>query len=96
MIESLGIDDVIIHTFGYGDDHDATLMNNIANLKNGGFFYIQNIDSVGLAFADALGGLASVIATDLRLQFIPREGISVLNSWFNPDASEADQTTEAF
>lgn len=38
MLAEMGIDDVIIHTFGYGDDHDATLMNNIANLKNGGFF----------------------------------------------------------
>ena len=29
-----------VHTFGYGADHDPKLMKNIADLRDGNFFYI--------------------------------------------------------
>ena len=31
-----------VHTFGYGGDHDATLLNAIADEKNGGFYFIEH------------------------------------------------------
>lgn len=30
-----------VHTFGYGSDHDPKLMKNIANLRDGNFFFIE-------------------------------------------------------
>jgi len=33
-----------IHTFGYGDDHDAELMDHIARLNGGAFHYVNNVE----------------------------------------------------
>jgi len=33
-----------IHCFGFGSDHDATLMNKICALKNGSFYYVEKIN----------------------------------------------------
>lgn len=51
-----------INTFGYGDDHDADLMDNLAKLKDGTFYFIDKVDDVGECFADCVGGLISVVA----------------------------------
>jgi hypothetical protein len=37
-------------------------MNEIALLKNGSFYYIEDIKNIDVSFVDALGGLMSVIA----------------------------------
>jgi len=50
-----------IHTFGYGDDHDAELMDQIAHLNGGGFHYVNDVELVSESFADYLGGLCSVV-----------------------------------
>jgi Mg-chelatase subunit ChlD len=31
-----------LNTFGYGDDHDAKIMNKLANLRDGSFFYVDD------------------------------------------------------
>lgn len=51
---------------------------------------------MGLAFADALGGLASVIATDLSLRFTPNDHVKVTNSWLDPNLPSTDLSTTAF
>lgn len=43
------------------------LMKHIADLKNGGFFYIQKPDQIELLFTDVLGGLFSVIGLDVKI-----------------------------
>jgi len=53
-----------MNTFGYGKDHDADLMDNLAKLKDGTFYFIEKVDDVGECFADCVGGLLSVIAKD--------------------------------
>jgi hypothetical protein len=50
-----------INCFGYGDDHDSTLLRQISNYKDGCFYYIENLPLVRKCFLDALGGLVSVI-----------------------------------
>ena len=35
-----------LHTFGYGDDHDAKIMNKLANLRDGSFFMYKNIQKL--------------------------------------------------
>jgi hypothetical protein len=37
-------------------------MDNISKLKNGKFYFVEKLDSVGDMFIDALGGLFSVVA----------------------------------
>lgn len=46
-IQHYNIDDkIVIHTFGYGSDHDAPVMNTIASFMGGAFYYIDDINKV--------------------------------------------------
>ncbi len=57
-------DSFTLNTFGYGSDHDADLMDDLAKLKDGTFYFIEKVDDVGDCFADCVGGLISVVAKD--------------------------------
>ena len=61
-----------LHTFGYGDDHDAKIMNKLANLRDGSFFYVKEYSKVAEYFVSVLGGCISVISKqlDLKLQVL--------------------------
>ena len=47
--------------------HDPTLMRDIAKIKDGSFYYISNLRLVEECFIDAVVGLFSVIAQDIKL-----------------------------
>jgi hypothetical protein len=55
-------DNFSIHAFGFGEDHDAQMMNNIADLKNGTFQYISDVKKIAEYFLTTLSGYQSVIA----------------------------------
>jgi uncharacterized protein YegL len=57
-----------LHTFGYGDDHDAKVMNKLANLRDGSFFYVREYSKVAEYFVSVLGGCVSVISKKLNLK----------------------------
>ncbi|CAD8192948.1 unnamed protein product [Paramecium pentaurelia] len=59
-----------LHTFGFGNDHDAEMMTQICNLKNGSFYFVQEISLLDEFFADALGGLISVIAQQIEISIL--------------------------
>jgi len=52
-----------IHSFGFGTDHDEDLMTNIANTKDGAFYFIKELNTLDEAFCNALGGIISLVAT---------------------------------
>lgn len=56
-----------IHSFGYGADHDATTLSVIAELKNGGFYYVEKFETIAEAFANCLGELLSAIANEVSV-----------------------------
>ncbi|CAG9321577.1 unnamed protein product [Blepharisma stoltei] len=58
-----------IHTFGYGSDHDAKLLNAISEWRNGGFYYIEKNDSIPMAFSNCLGELMSTVADQIQVRF---------------------------
>jgi len=60
-----------IHTFGFGSDHDAHLMQAIANMKDGNFYFIEELHTIDECFVDCLGGLISVVADNSILQVQP-------------------------
>lgn len=59
-------DKFILHTFGYGDDHDPELMRDLAARRSGTFYYIRDLERTAEFFADALGGLGTVALNELR------------------------------
>ncbi len=42
-------------------------MAGISNLRDGNFYYIENLNSLAECFVDALGGLFSVVAKNIRI-----------------------------
>ena len=58
----------------------------IAKLRDGSFYYIEKLDIVDEAFADALGGLMSVVANDVSIHVKsvavrPFDGIKITNTF---------------
>ena len=68
---------VRIFTFGFGSDHSEKLLSEIAAAGSGQYYYIASEENIALAFADALGGLLSVAAQNVTLDFMPSEGIVI-------------------
>ena len=61
-----------LNTFGYGDNHDAKIMNKLANLRDGSFFYVDNYSKITEYFVSILGACISVISkkVDLKLNIL--------------------------
>lgn len=56
-----------IHTFGIGSGHCAELLQAIAEARTGSYYYIRDTNDVAPAYGDALGGLLSVVAKNVRV-----------------------------
>ena len=64
--QSEGIGRCSVNTFGFGSDHDAKLLKEIADAAEGMYYFIENQDSIASSFADCLGGLLSVTAQNVE------------------------------
>ena len=52
-----------VHCFGYGSDHNSTILREISNASGGGsYYFVDNDSNVKEAFGDAMGGMLSVVA----------------------------------
>ena len=62
-----------LHSFGYGDDHDAKLMQGMSERKGGNYYYVNDISKVDECFVDCLGMITTTLATKakLRLKLVP-------------------------
>ncbi|KAF7062342.1 hypothetical protein CFC21_068951 [Triticum aestivum] len=58
---------VPIHTFGFGNDHDAAAMYIIAEATGGTFSFVENEAVIQDAFAQCVGGLLSVVVQEARI-----------------------------
>ena len=56
-----------INTFGFGNDHDSTLMTWISDQKDGNFYFVEKVEDVGICFIDCLGQLFSVVAENVTI-----------------------------
>ena len=56
-----------ICSFGYGIDHDPKLMRDLAGIRDGSFYFINDVEQVKQSFLDAVGGLQSVIAANVEI-----------------------------
>ena len=57
-----------IHSFGFGTDHDEDLMMKIAELRDGSFYFIKELNILDEAFCNALGGIISLVASEINLK----------------------------
>ncbi|KAG5376415.1 hypothetical protein IGI04_041011 [Brassica rapa subsp. trilocularis] len=57
-----------VHAFGFGADHDASLMHSVAENSGGTFSFIESETVIQDAFAQCIGGLLSVMVQELRVK----------------------------
>lgn len=57
-----------LHSFGYGDDHDAKLMQGMAERKGGNYYFVNDISRVDECFVDCLGMVTTTLATKAKLK----------------------------
>jgi len=53
--------DYIINTYGYGNDNDSVTLNNISNLKNGNFYFVENSNMIDEFFGESIGSIMTTI-----------------------------------
>ncbi len=68
---------VRLYTFGFGADHSEERLSKLAEAGSGSYYFIEKEDNIATAFADALGGLLSVVAQNVVLTFVPAPGVVV-------------------
>ncbi|RZC51268.1 hypothetical protein C5167_019690 [Papaver somniferum] len=56
-----------VHTFGFGADHDPSMLHSIAEGSRGIFSFIESEGLIQDAFAQCIGGLLSVVVQDLQV-----------------------------
>ena len=83
-----------LHTFGYGDEHDPKIMSRLANLRDGSFYMIEELDKVQEYFVNALGGCMSVIYNEVKLKIntmknnIKIKKVYGINKLYNSDLKD--------
>ena len=54
--------DITINSIGYGEDHNANLLKDIAIHGNGGYSIVNDLESVATVFGEVVGGMMSCVA----------------------------------
>eukprot|EP00005_Dracoamoeba_jomungandri_P010636 CAMPEP_0174268212 /NCGR_PEP_ID=MMETSP0439-20130205/36600_1 /TAXON_ID=0 /ORGANISM="Stereomyxa ramosa, Strain Chinc5" /LENGTH=279 /DNA_ID=CAMNT_0015356243 /DNA_START=160 /DNA_END=995 /DNA_ORIENTATION=- len=81
-----------IYTFGYGTAHNSSLLEGLADLGSGLYFFIQNADDISLSFVECLGGLLTVVAQDLKLSFKPLSDCTIQKILYKSSALDGGST----
>ena len=56
-------------SFGYGDDHDAKLMQEMSEKKGGNYYFVDDISKVEDCFVDSLAMVTSILGQKIRANF---------------------------
>jgi Mg-chelatase subunit ChlD len=65
-----------LYTFGYGADHNATLLKGLSEAGGGMYYFIESIDTIPQYFADCLGGLLSTVAQNIEFELATVPGVT--------------------
>jgi uncharacterized protein YegL len=71
-----------LYCFGFGADHDARLLSELAEQAQTPFTFVEDVDQIGAAFAGAVGGLASIAAQDVRVVLECRANLKAVHTPF--------------
>eukprot|EP01114_Cavostelium_apophysatum_P017474 TRINITY_DN5198_c0_g1_i5.p1 TRINITY_DN5198_c0_g1~~TRINITY_DN5198_c0_g1_i5.p1 ORF type:complete len:573 (+),score=118.31 TRINITY_DN5198_c0_g1_i5:213-1931(+) len=69
-----------LNTFGYGIDHDSTMLQEISFSSKGGVYYfIETIDSIAATFGECLAGILSTVAHNISVSVVAEDGCRIVN-----------------
>ena len=85
-----------VYTFGFGNDHNASLLEEISNQGNGAYYYIDSQEKVPESFASCLGGLLSTVGQNISLVVELENGCAIkeFTAKNNPKYSEDKRKAE--
>jgi len=66
-----------LYTFGFGNDHNASMLQKLASSGGGVYYYVEGEQSILTCYGDCLGGLTSVVAQNLELAITVPEGAAI-------------------
>jgi len=82
-----------LYAFGFGRDHDASLLSEIAEHAQTPFTYVEDTENLQEVFAGAVGGLTSVVAQNVELTLTCHVPLKALHTPFpvqrDPDGRRA-------
>jgi len=81
-----------LHTFGYGESHDAQLMYKISLIRDGGYFFIRYLTTVQDALLEIYGSLSSVYK--LNAELIVQSNFEINKVYGIEDMYQASLTNE--
>lgn len=81
VLEDLGQCRCTVSTFGFGADHNADLLKNLADIGEGIYNYVENEDQIGQAFGESLGGLLTTTHQNVRLSLELQPSISSVRTF---------------
>lgn len=82
-----------LYPFGFGSDHDAALLADLAEQARTPFTFVEDVDAVREAFAGAVGGLASVVAQNLELSLSAKVPLTDIHTPFEIRRTSETQAT---
>ena len=90
LVEDTNKNDYVfnLNTFGYGDYHDYILMNDIALIKPGSYFFIHNLNDVNDCFLKIYGSLSTI--SDVNVHLKVQSGYNILKVYGIEDMYEAN------
>jgi len=74
-VHNYGLLPFTVHTFGYGPEHNAFLLDYVAKAGRGTYYFIQRSSDIGEMMVDCLAGLLSTFALDVRLEIRGSSGV---------------------
>jgi hypothetical protein len=93
MVEAVPFDGTI-YTFGFGNDHDAGLLEAISQAAEGAYYYIDTAEKIPESFADCLGGLLSVVGQNMEISLTCANGCSMPDVHAKNPAKMSDGNTK--
>ena len=57
-----------LHTFGYDNDHAPKIMNTLATIRDGSFYYVQKYKKVAEYFINVLGACVSMVSEKAEIR----------------------------
>lgn len=94
MDESLGTLEsssrVRVFTFGYGRSHNAELLSALAEAASGSYFFVEDDDTLPVAFGSVLGGLLATNCQNVEVKLQAKSGATIDASAGSLAKSKAD------
>lgn len=82
-----------LYTFGFGRDHDAALLSEIAEQARTPFTFVEDTDKIREAFAGAVGGLTSIVAQQVEIALKCRVPLKTVHTPFPLQCSSPHDAT---